>query len=213
MISASFITADIANSTQIFSSKEMESLAGELKSILTEGDCIYTFSRFDSFQALQRDPLKSLELIMQLRCAVRKSSSRKPDIRICLGLGMADPGVRDFTFLKDDLFVNTGREFDKMATGKQWLRIKLTEAEDQHLQPGFTASGLFLDYLFRRLTYKQSQILFELLRGHPQTVIARLQNKSLPTINKQVKALSWDNFRSLGLLYRELLQNRLQDAI
>jgi hypothetical protein len=213
MISASFITADIANSTQLFTSAEMERLAAEIKFILTAGGCIFTFSRFDSFQALQREPLKSIEMVMQIRSAVRKFSLKKPDIRICLGLGLADPQIMDFTFLKDDLFVKTGREFDKMTMEKQWFRIWLTEAEDIHVQPGFTAIGLFLDFLFRRLTYKQSRVLSDLLRGYPQTEIAKLQNKSLPTINKQVKALSWESFRTLSYLYRELLQNQGKDAI
>jgi hypothetical protein len=213
MISASFITADIANSTQLFTSTEMERLANEIKFILTAGGCVFTFSRFDSFQALHREPLKSLEMVMEIRSAVRKFSLKKPDIRICLGLGMADPQVMDFTFLKDDLFVKTGREFDKMTPEKQWLRICLTEAEDSRLQSGFSAIGLFVDFLFRRLTYKQSRVLSDLLRGNPQTEIAKLQNKSLPTINKQVKALSWDNFRTLSHLYRDLLQNQGNNAI
>jgi len=213
MISASYITADIANSTQLFSSAEMELLAEEIRQILTDRECVFTFSRFDSFQVLHRDPGNSLEMVMQIRSAVRKFSGKKPDIRICLGLGQADPEIRDFTFLKDDLFVNTGREFDKMAGNRKWFIIKLTEAEDITKQPGFTTIGLFLDFLFRRLTFKQSQVLSDLLKGFPQTEIAKLQNKSLPTINKQVKALSWENFKAISKLYKELLQNQGTHAI
>lgn len=213
MISASYITADIANSTQLFSSAEMELLAEEIRNILTDRECVFTFSRFDSFQVLHRDPANSLEMVMQIRSAVRKFSGKKPDIRICLGLGQADPEIRDFTFLKDDLFVNTGREFDKMANNRKWFIIKLTEAEDINKQPGFTTVGLFLDFLFRRLTFKQSQVLSDLLRGFPQTEIAKLQNKSLPTINKQVKALSWENFKAISKLYKELLQNQGTHAL
>ncbi|MCX6279281.1 MAG: hypothetical protein NT004_14470 [Bacteroidetes bacterium] len=213
MISASYITADIANSTKLFSSEEMELLAEDIGQILTVGKCIFTFSRFDSFQAFHRDPLNSLEMVMQIRSAVRKFSPKKPDIRICLGLGQANPDVSDFTFLKDDLFVNTGREFDKMANNRQWFIIKLTETDDLYRQPGFTSLGIFLDFLFRRLTYKQSQVLSDLLKGCPQTEIAKLQNKSLPTINKQVKALSWENFKIISKLYKELMQNQSANAL
>ncbi|MEI7663159.1 MAG: hypothetical protein WCK34_13210 [Bacteroidota bacterium] len=119
MISASFITADIVNSTQLFSSREMERLAGEIGQILTAGGAVFSFNRFDSFQAMHREPLKSLELVMQIRSAVRKFSSQKPDIRICLGLGYADPQISDFTFLKDDLLFTTRREYDKMLQDRQ----------------------------------------------------------------------------------------------
>ncbi len=205
MIVAAYITADIVNSTQVFTSEEMEQLAKDIREILISANCIFTFNRFDSFQAFSRDPMNTLEMAMQIRSAVMRFKPRKPDIRMCIGLGNADPGIRDFTFLKDDLFVNTGREFDKMTSTKQGLIIKLTEIEDVHRQPGFTVLSLFLDFLFKRLTYKQSQVLSDLLQGYPQTEIARLQNKSLPTINKQVKAISWENFRAINRLYMELI--------
>ena len=213
MISAAYITADVAGSTHLFTSAEMERLSVEIRTILAGEDCIFTFNRFDSIQVLHRDPVKSLWLVMQIRSAVRKFSQRKPDIRMCLGLGYADPAIMDFTFLKDNLFVRTGREFDRMAGEKNWFSILVTEDPDQHLQPGFSALGLFLDFLFRHITFKQIQVLSDLLKGYPQTEIARLQNKSVPTINKQVKALSWENFRALDELYRQQLQNQEKNAL
>ncbi|MEI6682516.1 MAG: hypothetical protein WCO44_07800 [Bacteroidota bacterium] len=213
MISASYITADIANSTQLFSSKEMERLADEIRQILTAGQCIFSFSRFDSFQAMQRDPLKSLDLVMQIRSAVRKFNRQKPDIRICLGLGYAAPEITDFTFVKDDLFVNTGRAFDKMVQERQWFKIIVSEKEPNPGQPGFTAIGLFMDFLFRRLTYKQAGVLSDLLHDYPQKEIARLHGKSMPTINRQVSALSWENLKTINTLYRALIQQNSHYAI
>lgn len=213
MINAAFITADIARSTEIFTSAEMERLAAEIREILAMEKCIYSFNRFDAFQILYRNVPSALELAMKIRMLVKKSNERRPDVRICLGLGYADTTINEFTFLKDPLFVKTGRAFDGMETGRQWFRIILSEPEEMPFHPGFTAIELFTDFLIRRLTQKQTEILYDLLSGYSQTEIATRQNKSLPTINIQVKALAWGSFRDLNRLFKESLQNIFSHAV
>jgi hypothetical protein len=213
MINAAFLTADIARSTEFFSSEEMKELASEIKALLTGENCIFSFNRFDAFQILHREPASSLELALKIRLTVKKFSIKRPDVRICLGLGYADPEITDFTFLKDRLFVLTGRAFDQMEKERQWFRIILSEPGDAAFQPGFSAIGIFPDYLIRKLTFKQAGILADLMNDYSQKEISIRQEKSLPTINKQVKASSWDNFREILRLYRALLQNMKHDAL
>lgn len=213
MVNAAFITADIARSTELFTSAEMEQLSLEIKSLLQTEECIFTFNRFDSFQVLHRNPLNSLLLSLKVRMVVKKFSSRKPDVRMCMGLGFADSAIVDFTFLKDPLFVMTGREFNRMETAKEWYRIVLTDKSQDSYQPGLAAIALFIDHLVRGLTFKQSLILHDLLNGYSQKEIAEFHGKSLPTINKQVKAINWEFFREVDELFREITKNLLVHAV
>lgn len=213
MVNASFMTADIARSTELFTSAEMEQLSQEIQTLLVSEECIFTFNRFDSFQVLHRSPLNSLVLSLKIRTAVKKFSIRRPDVRICMGLGIADPSVVDFTFLKDPLFVMTGREFNRMEAEKEWYRIVLTDKSQDAFQPGLAAIALFIDHLVRGLTFKQALILHDLLNGHTQKEIAEFHGKSLPTINKQVKAMNWESFREVDQLFREITKNLLVHAV
>jgi hypothetical protein len=213
MVNASFITADIARSTELFTSAEMEQLSLEIQTILQNEECIFTFNRFDSFQVLHRSPQNSLLLSLKIRMVVKKFSSRRPDVRICMGLGFADPAIVDFTFLKDPLFVLTGREFNRMEAEKDWYRIVLTDRSKDVFQPGLAAIALFLDHLVRGLTFKQSLILHDLLNSHSQKEIAEFHGKSLPTINKQVKAMNWESFREVDKLFREIIKNLPDHAV
>jgi hypothetical protein len=206
MVNAAFMTADIARSTELFTSAEMEQLSLEIQTILQTEECIFTFNRFDSFQVLHRSPLNSLLLSLKIRMVVKKFSSRRPDVRICMGLGFADPAIVDFTFLKDPLFVLSGREFNRMEAEKDWYRIVLTDKSQDAFQPGLTTIALFIDHLVRGLTFKQSRILHDLLNGHSQKEIAEFHEKSLPTINKQVKAMNWESFRAVDKLFREIIK-------
>jgi hypothetical protein len=130
-----------------------------------------------------------------------------------MGLGFADPAIVDFTFLKDPLFVLTGREFNRMEAEKDWYRIVLTDRSKDVFQPGLAAIALFLDHLVRGLTFKQSLILHDLLNSHSQKEIAEFHGKSLPTINKQVKAMNWESFREVDKLFREIIKNLPDHAV
>lgn len=213
MINATFITADIARSTELFSSSEMETLATEVRRLVGMERAILSFQRFDAFQILHKDPFSSLKLAMKIRMAVRSFSGKRPDVRMCMGLGHANPETTTFTFLKEQLFVATGRAFDEMQKEKEWFQILLTEPDDAPFQPGFSAIGMFTDHLIRQLTFKQDGILTDLLTGLTQTEIAGKQGKSLPTVNRQVKAIRWDRIRELNRLYKQMTENRFYHAV
>jgi hypothetical protein len=213
MINSAFITADIARSTELFSSSEMEILAADVRQLVGMSGAILSFQRFDAFQILHKEPATSLELVLKIRMAVRNFTGKRADVRICMGLGYAEPETTSFTFLKEQLFVATGRAFDEMEKEKEWFQILLTEPDDAAFQAGFSAIGMFTDHLIRQLTFKQDGILTDLLAGRTQTEIASRQGKSLPTVNRQVKAIRWDRIRELNRLYKQLIENRLHHAV
>ena len=206
MISASFITADIVNST-LLTDSEMASLRGELEKLFDRYGCMYEFFRFDSFQVLHRDPIRSLKLAMMLRSQVRKFNEKGIDVRASLTLGEVKTDIQRLAFSRDEVFITSGRHFDEMSSTGSRFSITLSGQTTGICQPGFTAVALFADYLLCRTTSKQAQVLNELLQGLSQADITRKLEKTPSTIHKHVKAIGWDEIEQLLDIYQTMVTN------
>ena len=206
MISASFITADIVNST-LLSDSEMASLRGELEKLLDTYGCMYEFFRFDSFQVLHREPIHSLKLVMLLRSQVRKFNEKGIDVRISLTLGEVKTDIQSLAFSKNEVFIMSGRHFDEMNSKGARFSISLSGQSTDICQPGFYAVALFADYLLCQTTSKQAQVLNELLQGLSQAEITRKLEKTPSTIHKHVKAIAWNEIEQLLTIYQSMITN------
>ena len=206
MISASFITADIVNST-LLTDSEMAVLRGELEKLLDSYGCMYEFFRFDSFQVLHRDPVNSLKLVILLRSQVRKFNEKGIDGRTSLTLGEVKADIPRLAFSKDEVFIMSGRHFDEMSAKGSRFSITLAGQTTDICQPGFTAIALFADYLLCRTTSKQAQVLNELLQGLSQADITRKLEKTPSTIHKHVKAIGWDELEHLQNIFETMIMN------
>ncbi|MCX6251733.1 MAG: hypothetical protein NTX61_13395 [Bacteroidetes bacterium] len=206
MISASFITADIINST-LLKDSEMTTLRGELENLLNANGCMYEFFRYDSFQVLHREPIHSLKLVMLLRSQVRKFNDKGIDIRISLTLGEVKSEIQSLSLTKNEVFVMSGRHFDEMSEKGARFSITLTGQPLEICQPGFTAVALFTDYLIRQTTSKQAEVLNELLQGSSQADITRKLAKTASTIHKHVKAVAWDEIEQLLVVFQSMITN------
>lgn len=206
MISASFITADIVNST-LLADSEMAILRGELEKLLDSSGCMYEFFRYDSFQALHREPIHSLKLVMLLRSQVRKFNEKGLDVRISLTLGEVKTDIQRLAFSKDPVFIMSGRHFDEMNARGSRFSITLSEQSTDICQPGFSAIALFADYLLCQTTSKQAQVLNELLLGLSQAEITRKLEKTPSTIHKHVKAIGWNQIEQLLDIFQTMVTN------
>ncbi|HNW74751.1 MAG TPA: hypothetical protein PKN44_14075 [Bacteroidales bacterium] len=206
MISASFITADIVNST-LLTDSEMAVLREELEKLLNSYGCMYEFFRYDSFQVLHREPINSLKLIMLLRSQVRKFNERGIDIRTSLTLGEVKAPIQSLAFSNDEVFIMSGRHFDEMSDTGSRLSITLAGQTTNICQPGFTAIALFTDYLLCRTTSKQAQVLNELVQGLSQADITRKLGKTPSTIHKHVKAIGWNEIEQLLNIFQTMIMN------
>ena len=206
MISASFITADIVNST-LLTDKEMTALRGELEELFKARGCHYEFFRFDSFQVLHREPVHSLQLVMLLRSQVRKFTDKGIDVRVSLTLGEVKTDIERLAYSKDPLFILSGRHFDEMSSSGSRLSITMAGQNAGIVQPGFSAIALFADYLLCQATSRQAQVLNELLRGASQTEISRKLAKAQSTIHEHVKAIGWNEIGQLLDIFHTLVTN------
>lgn len=206
MITASFITADIVNST-LLTDSEMATLRGELEKLLNSYGCMYEFFRYDSFQVLHREPVNSLKLSVLLRSQVRKFNEKGIDVRTSLTLGEVKTPIQSLAFSKDEVFIMSGRHFDEMSATGSRFSITLAGQTTDVCQPGFSAIALFADYLLCRTTSKQAQVLNELLQGLSQADITRKLEKTPSTIHKHVKAIGWNEIEQLLNIFQTMVTN------
>jgi hypothetical protein len=203
MTAAAVITADIVNSTMLTKS-ESKKLMKSLVAILQ--DYQYEFYRGDSFQVYIKSPVEALWVLLQLRAAAMKTTPDRSmpvaDIRACIGIGSVKPPVRSLKTATDEAFILSGRTFDAIKPDQRLL-ITCPE-KNKGLIPGFMLAAIFIDYIFHRLTSKQSAVVFELLMKRTQTETARRLKKSQATINKHAQAAGWPEIEKLQEQYRIL---------
>jgi hypothetical protein len=197
------ITADIVHSTALDKKNRLR-LFSRLNSLLSTHK--HEFYRGDSFQVYLPEPQQALEIILQVRLAARRTENRSPekafDIRASLGIGRSDKPMRDLRTATGEVFILSGRAFDQLKeTGKR-LAI---QAPDETLNLGFKILASYLDLLITQLTYKQSEVIFELLLDHSQLDVARQLKKSQATVSQHVQSARWPEINILREDYLRLI--------
>jgi hypothetical protein len=192
------ITADIVNSTLLPPRMEKK-LVEEITAVLADNK--FEFYRGDSFQALIKDPAEALTLVLRSRTAARKISPIH-DVRASIGIGNVQGGIRKLNMATDEAFVFSGRAFDTLAASDRKLVIFSKNKVANH---GLQAISLFIDFLFRKLTEKQAEVLFVLLSDKTQLEVAKRLRKSQSTINKHAQAAGWHEIVQILDEYEELV--------
>jgi hypothetical protein len=197
------ITADIVNSTQL-SKAEYKKLIKNLTAVF--GEHQYEFFRGDSFQVFIKSPDKALQVLLQARLtAMKLSGSSMPvaDIRASIGIGNIKLPVKSFQTASGDVFILSGRTFDKMA--KEERTIIISDEKNQAVNLGLKVISQFIDYLFQRLTFKQAAVVYELLMERTQIETAKRLKKSQATIHKHTQAAGWRQIENLLADYKNLI--------
>lgn len=197
------ITADIVNSTSLGKS-QMNTLKKTIETMLQKRKMMYSFYRGDSFNAVCeiKDALKTVCLLRTM--AIQHSDESKKidvDIRFAIGIGKVEEPFKELSIAKGEAFILSGREMDQMQKNGPRLSIRCT---DPLLDTGMPAIALFTDYILKKMTLKQSQVVFELLLGATQVKVAKKLKKSQSTINKHAFAAEWKNLVRLLELYKRL---------
>jgi hypothetical protein len=197
------ITADIVNSTKL-SKAESKKLIKNLTGILLEHQ--HEFFRGDSFQVLVKSPDEALRILLHARTtAMKLSGSSMPvaDIRASIGIGNVKLPVKSFQTASGDVFILSGRAFDKMA--KEERLIIICDEKNKAVNSGLKVISQFIDYLFQRLTFKQAAVVYELLMARTQIDTAKRLRKSQATVNKHTQAAGWPEIEKLLEEYKNLI--------
>lgn len=169
----------------------------------------FEFYRGDSFQVYVKSPADALLLVLQARTAAMKisiaSSMPVADIRAGIGIGLVKLPVRSLPTSTDEAFVLSGRIFDGMKNNE---RLLITSNEKNGVvNIGLKVVAHFVDYIFHRLTAKQSAVVFELLMNRTQVETARRLKKSQATVNKHSQSAGWPDLEKLVMNYRYLTES------
>lgn len=191
------ITADIVNST-VPGAAMGKKLVRQLSAVLKNHT--FEFYRGDSFQVYVRDPAVALRLSFELRTTARKLSAVY-DVRISIGIGKVTGTVQALRTANSEAFVLSGRMFDQLKD-TQCLWIQSAEEKANIV---FRVIARFSDYLLKRLTPKQAEVVIELLKGQTQAGISGKLRKKQSTINKHAHAAGWPEIEKLLYEYDQTI--------
>jgi biotin operon repressor len=197
------ITGDIVNSTQLQPAEE-RLLLKSLKKIFE--DHKHEFFRGDSFQAYIKDASAALQLALLCRTAaigLHPDAEVVSDVRVSIGVGSVDSPVRLLATAKGEAFLLSGRGLDSMM--KTEGRLVITTENKM----GNLALALISDYInsiYKQMTAKQAEVIFELLCGLSQQEVADKLGRSKSTISQHVSAGRWDEIESVLNKYRNIVQ-------
>jgi hypothetical protein len=200
------VTADIVNSTLV-KAADFNDLSDKIKAIY-EKDKI-EFYRGDSFQVLVNDAQKIfLQSILSRLLAMQYSNKQKVDIRMSISLGKLNSNSGKIGSNMDDLFVRSGRAFDKFQNSTRRLYVV---SGNESIDFTFEIMAEYMDSLLENITPRQAEVLYYMLKGMSQVEIARQLDKTTATINQHVKTARYTEIESL-LKKFVILTQQLQDG-
>lgn len=199
------ITGDIVNSTKLNAPTEKK-----LVTLLTNlfGDHKMEFYRGDSFQAYIKDPEQALCLALLARTAAisiaRNGNEELADVRLSIGLGNVNAPVRALKTAKGEAFVLSGRKFDEMSGSRQ-QRLTITCA-NALANVGFQIIADHINIIFEKMTGKQAEVIFELLKGEMQKSISKKLGKTKSTIHQLSTSGKWLPIQQLLQHYENIIK-------
>jgi hypothetical protein len=201
------LTGDIVNSTRLAPAAEKK-LMRVLQQVLLPHT--FEFYRGDSFQAYLQDAGAALQTALLCRTAaisiIPDKAGFSSDVRVSIGIGKTKTPVKKPGAAKGEAFVLSGRAFDEIT--KKNTRLVITTANDL-ANEGLQVMADYINAIFNVMTGKQAVVIFELLKGQTQQVVAAKLKKSKSTISQHVSAGRWPEIEKLMQQYKNII-NQLQ---
>ena len=104
---------------------------------------------------------------------------------------------------KEEAFLLSGRALDAMEKTEGRLIII---TENKMANHGLGVMSDYINSIYRQMTPKQAEVIFELLRGHSQLRVAEKLNRSKSTISQHVTAGRWDEIENILKKYEAIVQ-------
>ena len=198
------ITADIVNSTRLPAAKERK-LLKRINGLLSTYQ--YEFYRGDSFQVFLPEAAEALKTALLCRtaaiCIDEEDTEIQSDVRISIGIGQARPPVKTLSTAKGEPFILSGRSLDEISKTSQRLIIAVADPlGNEALQ---VLAG-YINAIFRDMTAKQASVIYELLLGQTQQVVAGKLKRSKSTINQHVSSGRWSEIETLLQQYANIIR-------
>lgn len=202
MVIQAVITGDIVNSTKLTASKTSR-LTRRITEIFDNNK--NEFYRGDSFQAYIKEPKEALRLALLCRTAainISRDEKVVSDVRISIGIGNITGIVRTLKTAKGDAFVLSGRKLDEIIKTEQRLAIT---SSNRLANEGLQVIADYINSIFKLMTAKQAEVIFELLQGQQQQVVAKKLKKTKSSIHQRVTAGRWPEIERLLQQYENII--------
>jgi hypothetical protein len=197
------ISADIVNS-HLLGKRSFNALLRSLEKILHTQTSLFGFYRGDSFHALCEADA-ALKIACLLRTKAMQASENEGiegiDIRMAIGIGKVSEPVKEPGIARDEAYIMSGREVERMGKDGPRLSIRCT---DPIADAGMAAIALFTDYILNEMTHKQAEVIHLLLKKKTQEEIAGKLGKSQPTISQHATSAHWTDLSALLKIYENM---------
>ncbi len=198
------LTGDIVNSTKLKPAKEKKLLL-MLQDVLLPYQ--FEFYRGDSFQVYQKNAAMALETALLCRTAAicilpGNAENTATDVRISIGIGSVKAPVKTLSTAKGEAFVLSGRSFDDIS--KTNTRLAISTANSL-AHEGLQVIADYVNAIFKVMTSKQATVIFELLKGQTQQVVAEKLKRSKSTIHQHVSSGRWAEIEKLLQQYQNIV--------
>ena len=158
----------------------------------------FEFYRGDSFQVWLKNAEVALQVALLCRAAAISASPDEgtflADIRVSIGIAKTATPRASLGAAKGEPFVLSGRAFDELV--KKDTRLVITSA-NALANTGLQVIADHINSIFKVITSKQSEVIFELLKGSSQTEVANTLRKSKSTISQHVSSGRWGEIERL----------------
>jgi hypothetical protein len=204
MITKAILTGDIVNSTRMEPAEEKK-LLRVLQQVLATHP--YEFYRGDSFQVYVKEASEALKTALLCRTAAIAGSPEEEtpsvDIRVSIGIGEVKTPVKALSTAKGEAFILSGRVFDEIAKTDKRLAIATT---NKLANEGLQVIADYINAIFKEMTVKQAEVIFQLLKGQTQQAVADKLDKSKSTIHQHVSAGRWAEIERLLQQYENIIK-------
>ena len=167
---------------------------------------LFEFYRGDSFQVYIKDPKSALRIALLCRSAAigiaTQGEKIMSDVRISIGIGQVKSPVKSLSTAKGEAFLLSGRTFDKIL--KTGTRLSVS-TENPLANEGLQVISDYINDIFKTMTSKQAQVIFELLKGKTQQEVAKKLKRTKSTINQHVSSGKWFQIEKLLNQYENII--------
>ena len=197
------LTGDIVNSTGLGKAIENK-LLKNMQQLLNS--YMYEFYRGDSFQVYIKDPKLALQTALLCRTIAISVSPEDEtifsDVRVSIGIGQVKAPVRTLGSAKGEAFLLSGRAFDEIVKTDTRLSVSTTNTLANE---GLQVISDYINAIFKTMTGKQAQVIFELLKGKTQMAVAKKLKRTKSTINQHVSSGRWNEIEKLLKQYENII--------
>lgn len=197
------LTGDIVNSTGLGKTIENK-LLRNMQQLLSP--YMYEFYRGDSFQVYMEDPKIALQIALLCRSVAISVSPEDEtifsDVRVSIGIGQVKVSVKTLGAAKGEAFLLSGRTFDEIVKTNTRLSISTTNILANE---GLQVISDYINAIFKTMTGKQAQVIFELLNGKTQLAVAKKLKRTKSTVNQHVSSGRWNEIEKLLKQYENII--------